>query len=103
MHIANIQITADNGKWQNLETLISTATGNTFTFDSGVTYYLENCSNTDIFLINTTDDIDTLDAKKINGSRLHPYGQAGLIKENGYVYCKCYNGTSADLHIEVKE
>ena len=103
MHVANIQITAENGEWQNLETLISTKLGSTFTFEADKKYFLVNCSNTDIFLINTTDDIDTLDAKKINGARLHPYGQAGLIKENGYVYCKCYNGTSADLHIEVKE
>lgn len=100
MHVANIKITADNGEWQNLETLISTELGSTFTFDSGKTYFLVNCGNSDIYLINTTDNETTLNAKKINGIRLAPYGQAGLVKTDGFVYCKCYNNITADLHIE---
>lgn len=100
MHVANIQITAENGEWQNLETLISTKLGSTFTFEADKKYFLVNCSNTDIFLINTTDNLTTLNDKKINGVRLSPYGQAGLVKTSGFVYCKCYNNITADLHIE---
>lgn len=100
MHLANIQIASSNGEWQNLETLISAKLGTTFTFDSGKTYFLVNNSNSDIFLINTSDDIDTLNNNKISGIRLAPYAQAGLIKTDGNVYCKCFINTGTDLHIE---
>lgn len=103
MHVANIQIPAENGDWQNLETLISNKLGSTFTFDSSKTYFLVNCSNTDIYLINTTETLTTLNNNKINGIRLSPCNQAGLKKDSGYVYCKCLFNISADLHIEVKE
>lgn len=52
----------------------------TFTFDFGKTYFLVNCGNSDIYLIDTTDNETTLNAKKINGIRLTPYGQVGLKK-----------------------
>lgn len=102
MHVANVQIPAE-GKWINLETLISNKLGSTFTFDSSSTYFLVNDSNSDIFLINTTETATTLDNEKVSGIRLAPYGQAGLIKTDGNVYCKCYVNTVADLHVEVKE
>lgn len=102
MHVANIQIPA-NGKWLNLETLISDKLGSTFTFDSNKTYFLVNDSNSDIFLINTDETETALDNNKVSGVRLSPYGQAGLIKASGNVYCKSYINTVADLHIEVKE
>lgn len=100
MQVANVKITAGNGEWQDLEALVSAQLGTTFTFDSEKTYFLVNNSNSDIYLINTTDSISDLDAKKINGIRLGSYEQAGLIKEQGYVYCKCYTNVSTDLHIE---
>lgn len=103
MHVANVKITTGNGEWQDLEALVSAQLGTTFTFEEGNTYFLVNNSNSDIFLINTADTISELNNKKISGVRLAPYGQAGLIKESGNIYCKCYVNTSTDLHIEVKE
>lgn len=49
MYIANVKL---NNEWQSLETLISAATGDTFTFDASTTYHITNNSDCACYLIN---------------------------------------------------
>ena len=72
MYIANV--TATN-EWQSVEELVSTATGETFSFSSGSTYHITNDSDYNAFLVNQ----DTAPTEKTGvGMVLPPHTQASF-------------------------
>lgn len=94
MHIANVTVTST---WQDLEQLISTATGAVFKFDESKNYYLVNDGVNTVYLVNKEGETPT---------ELPPLGvplalqeQAGLKLETGKVYVATQHGT-ANLHVE---
>lgn len=94
MHIANVTITST---WQDLEQLISTATGAVFQFDKSKNYYLVNDGVNTVYLVNKEGEAPTEGAPL--GVPLALQEQAGLKLETGKVYVSTQSGT-ANLHIE---
>ena len=97
MHIANVLVTKT---WQDLESLLSTATSTTFTFDSDTNYYLTNDGTQKIYLVNKSSPAPTDEAPL--GLPLNPGEQAGLKLASGKVYVSTVSGT-ANLHVESEE
>lgn len=95
MHIANVVVKND---WENLESLISTAKGETFTFDSSKNYYLVNGGDQVVHIVN--DSAKPSVAAPL-GVPLAKYEQCGLKLATGAVYVSTEMGT-ASLHIEVE-
>jgi len=95
MHIANVTVTST---WQDLEQLVSTATGAVFQFDESKNYYLVNDGVNTVYLVDKEGEAPT---------ELPPLGmplviqdQAGLkLATNVKVYVATQHGT-ANLHIE---
>ena len=96
MHIANVTV---KSTWQDLESLISSATGSVFYFDSSKNYYLVNDGVNTVYCVNKEGEAPT---------ELPPLGmplalqeQAGLKLATGKVYVATQHGT-ANLHIEME-
>lgn len=95
MHIADITI---NSTWQNLETVISTATSATFIFDTEKKYSIQVKSDVPVTICNAsaepTDD---------SGLVLNYSDQLILKVKTGELYAKCA-GEKAILNInEIEE
>lgn len=95
-HVANVAV---NSTWQDLESLISTATGSTFSFDSSTDYYLVNSSGATVYCVNQAAE-PSVSAPL--GVPLGTLEQAGLKLASGKVYVATESGV-ANLHIEAGE
>jgi DNA-binding beta-propeller fold protein YncE len=94
MHIANVTVTST---WQDLESLISSAKGVSFSFDATKKYYLVNDGVNTVYLVDKEGAAPTEGAPI--GLPLALQEQAGLKLETGKVYVATQSGT-ANLHIE---
>lgn len=96
MHIANVTVTST---WQDLESLISSAKGVSFSFDATKNYYLVNEGVNTVYLVNKEGAAPTEGAPI--GVPLALQEQAGLKLAAGHVFVSTQHGT-ANLHIEVE-
>ena len=96
MYIANVTL---NNEWQSLETLISAATEETFTFDSSKTYHITNNSDCACYLINQ----DTEPSTKLGcGMLLPPHCQADFKTGTATKLYGIVNTNPVELCVEVE-
>lgn len=95
MHVANVVVT---NKWDDLEELISTAKGDTFTFDSTKNYYLVNGGENVVHIVNASAKPTSVPPL---GVPLAKFEQCGMKLASGDVYVSTETG-AANLHIEVE-
>ena len=95
MHIANVVV---NNTWQDLESLISSARGETFTFDATKNYYLVNSSGGVVYCVNQSAQPSVAAPLGVPVANME---QCGLKLATGSVFVSTESGT-ANLHIEVE-
>lgn len=96
MHVANVVV---KDEWQDLESLISTAKGDTFAFDSDKNYYLVNSSGSVIYCVNQSAEPTVAAPLGVPVANME---QCGLKLATGSVFVSTESGT-ANLHVEVEE
>ena len=96
-HKANVLVKKD---WQKLETLVSTAMGSTFQFESNKTYFISSVGPQIVFCADVSAQPQ---ANEVVGTGLFIGDEAGYVKDSGLdLYVSCPYG-EATIHVEEGE
>ena len=97
MYIANIET---NDTWQSVETLVSAAISDTFTFEADKTYHITNNNDFAVWLVN----VNTAPSDKENVGMRLPGGAQCDFKVGTYTHLFVRGNTQkANLHIEQED